>query len=209
MVFLLLAFMERVDYLLRGNKITLYNLVLTGLLGASLFFFRTVLGLSAIFALFSALLLSKRLAVNWMNRLIISFWFLLVIWFFLSARIQGEINYYFQGQDQQEVNMQFRARKEGGNTLATYGSTMVFVPFMFVAPFPTFVNIEIQQQQMLLSGGYFVRNIYAFFVILALVLLYKRKILRKHILILSFVFAYLKVLLPYRKGFICLLCHFY
>ena len=194
MVFLLIAFMERADYLLRGNKITLYNLVLTGLLGASLFFFRTVLGLSAIFALFSALGLSKRSAVNWMNRLMISFWFLLVIWFFLSAKIQGEINYYLHGQDQQEINMQFRANKEGGNTLATYGSTMVFVPFMFVAPFPTFVNIEIQKQQMLLSGGYFVRNIYAFFVILAFVLLYRRKMLRKHVLILSFVIAYLFIL---------------
>jgi len=194
MVFLLLAFMERADYLLRGNKITFFNLLLTGLLGASLFFFRTVLGLSAIFALFSALLLSKRMAVNWMNRMIMSFWFLLVIWFFLSARIQGEINYYLQGQDQQEVNMQFRTAREHGNTLASYGSTMVFVPFMFVAPFPTFVNIEIQKQQMLLSGGYFVRNIYAFFVILALYFLYRRKMLRQHILILAFTFSYLFIL---------------
>jgi len=194
MVFLLLAFMERADYLLRGNKITFFNLLLTGLLGASLFFFRTVLGLSAIFALFSALLLSKRMAVNWMNRIMISFWFLLVIWFFLSARIQGEINFLLQGQDQQEVNMQFRAAREHGNTLSSYGSTMVFVPFMFVAPFPTFVNIEIQKQQMLLSGAYFVRNIYAFFVILALVFLYRRKMLRQHILILAFTFSYLFIL---------------
>lgn len=194
MVFILIAFMERADFLLHGNRITIINLTLIGMLGASLFFFRTVLGLSAIFALFSALILSKKMSVNWMNRIMISFWFLLVIWFFLSARIQGEINYYLQGQDQQEANMQFRAAREGGNTMATYGSTVAFVPFMFLAPFPTFVNIETQQQQMLLSGGYFVRNIYAFFVILALILLTKRKMLRKHILILSFVFMYLFIL---------------
>ena len=194
MVFLIVAFIERADYLLHGNRITIFNLVLTGLLGASLFFFRTVLGLSAIFALFSALVLSKRMTVDWMNRIIISFWFLLIIWFFLSARIQGEINYYITEQDKQGVNMQFRAAREGGNTLASYGTTVVFLPFMFMAPFPTFVNIEVQQQQMLLAGSYFVRNIYSFFVVLALILFFKRKILRKHILILSFIFAYLFIL---------------
>lgn len=194
MVFLLLAFMERVDYLLRGNKVTLFSLLLIGLLGASMFFFRTVLGLSAVFALFSALIFSKKLKINWLNRIAISIWFLVVIWLFLSSRIQNEINYYFESQDQQEANMQFRAAKEGGNTLATYGTTAVFLPFMFTVPFPTFVHIEIQQQQMMLSGAYFVKNIYAFFVILALYLLYKRKMLRNHILILSFTFAYLFIL---------------
>ncbi|MCK5098360.1 MAG: hypothetical protein KAR45_09665, partial [Desulfobacteraceae bacterium] len=194
MVFLLLAFIERTDYLLRGNRVTVYNLILIGLLGASLFFFRTVLGLSAVFALFSALILSKRLKINWLNRMMITAWFLIVVWLFLSARIQSEISYYYEGQDLQEGNMQFRAAKVGGNTLATYGTTAVFLPFMFTVPFPTLVNIEIQQQQMMLSGAYFVRNIYAFFVILALYLLYKRKMLRDHILILSFTFAYLFIL---------------
>lgn len=194
MVFLIVAFIERVDYILRSRKNVIANLIIIFLLGGSLFFIRTVLGFSAIFALFSALILSKHLGINWLNRVFIGSWFLILIWFFLAARIEGEINFYIQDQDQQEVNMQFRAAREEGNRLATYGSTLVFLPFMFVAPFPTFVNIEIQQQQMLLSGGYFVRNIYAFFVILALFYLFRKKLLRKHILILSFVLSYLFIL---------------
>ena len=112
----------------------------------------------------------------------------------MSARIEREFNYYYQSQNQQEANMKFRAAKAHGNTLATYGTSLVFLPFMFVAPFPTFVNIEVQQQQMLLSGGYFIRNIYAFFVILAVILLYKRKLLRKYILLLSFIMSYIFIL---------------
>jgi len=194
MVFMLMAFIDRIDYLLHGNKISTTNLLIIGLLGASMFYFRTVLALSAIFALFSALIFSNKLAINWMNRIMVSIWFLVVIWFFLSARIQGEISYYFQGQDQQATNMQFRADIKEGNKLATYGTTVVFLPLMFAAPFPTLVNIDIQKQQMLLSGGYFIRNVYAFFVILALVILIKRKMIRRHIFLLSFTFSYLFIL---------------
>ena len=194
MVFLIVALIERADNLVQKRQITGPNILLIFLLGASLFFFRTVLGFSAVFALFSGLLLSRNLGVNWLNKAFISFWFVIIIWFFMSARIEREFNYYYQSQDQQEANMKFRAAKAQGNTLATYGTTIVFLPFMFIAPFPTFINIEIQQQQMLLSGGYFVRNIYAFFVILALILMYKRKLLRKYVLLLSFIMSYLFIL---------------
>ena len=194
MIFLLLAFIDRADNLLHRNKITITSIIVIALLGASLFFFRTVLAMSAILALFSALILSNKLSINWLNRVLIGTWFLIVIWFFLSTKIQGEIEYLLQDQDQQEANMQFRALREGGNKLATYGSTIIFLPMIFIAPFPTFVNIELQQVQMLLSGGYFVKNILAFFVILAIILLFKRKLLRKHLLILTFIGLYLFIL---------------
>jgi len=194
MVFLIVAFMERADYLLRSNKISAPYLLILGLLAASLFFLRTVLGLSAIFALFSALMLSKKIAKTWLNRMVVLFWFSIIIWFFASAEIQGEINYFYQQQYQQEASMEYRAKREGGNAFATYGTAAVFLPVILVAPFPTMVNIDYQKQQMLLSGAYFVRNIYAFFVILALILMLKRKKWRNHILILSFIAAYCFIL---------------
>jgi 4-amino-4-deoxy-L-arabinose transferase-like glycosyltransferase len=194
MVFLIVALLERADSLIQKRQITAPNIFLIFLLIASLFFFRTVLGFSAVFALFSGLLLSRNLGVSWLNKAFISFWFVVIFWFFMSAHIEREFNYYYKSSSQQEANMKFRSIKAQGNRLATYGSSFVFLPFMFVAPFPTFVNIETQQQQMMLSGAYFIRNIYAFFVILALILVYKRKLLRKHILLLSFLIAYLFIL---------------
>jgi hypothetical protein len=194
MVFILVAFIERADHLLRTNKISFLNVLIIGILGTSMFFLRTVLAMSAIFALFSALMLSKKIARSWLNRMVIGIWFLAIFGFFLAVEIQQEIGYYFDRQDQQDEAMRFRAEREGGNKLATYGTTVIFLPFMAIAPFPTFVNIETQEQQMLLSGAYFVRNVYAFFVILSVVFLLRRKMLRKHVLLLSLILAYFFIL---------------
>jgi 4-amino-4-deoxy-L-arabinose transferase-like glycosyltransferase len=194
MVFLIVAFIERVDCLFREKQVKATNLFIISLLGVSLFFFRTMLGLSAFFAVFSALILSKKMNVNWVNRVLLGFWVIAVFGLFLSARILEEINYLIENRDMQEANMQWRAAREDGNTLATYGRTNVFLPFMFIAPFPTFINIDFQEQQMLLSGAYFIKNVYAFFVILALILMFKRKLLRKHVLLLTFVGSYILIL---------------
>jgi len=190
MVLIILAFMERADYLLQSKKVTIVNILFVISLGATLFFFRTVLGISAVFALFSALILGKRLPLSWLNRMIISFWFLIITILLVSDRLENEINYYVEAQDYQGVNMQWRANIEEGNKFAIYGSTFVFFPIVIIAPFPTFVHIEVQKQQMLLSGAYFIKNVMAFFVILSIVLLIKRKLIRKYIFLLSFILFY-------------------
>lgn len=194
MVFLTILFFERADLLLRENKLDVRVLATVLLTGGVLFFFRTVLGVAALFALFSGLVFSSARIGNWAKRIFVSVWVLIMIWIFFSARIQYEVSYLVENYDTQDQNLRFRAEREGGNQLAEYGSVFVFVPFMFVAPFPTFVNIDTQQQLMLLSGGYFTRNIFAFFVILALIMLYKKKLLRRHIIVIMFTLAYLAIL---------------
>ena len=90
--------------------------------------------------------------------------------------------------------MNYGSTKERGNKFASYGSAIVFAPAILVAPFPTLVNIGHQQTIMLLSGGYYVKNILAFFSILSVIYFIRKKLLRKHILILSFLLAYLAIL---------------
>jgi CHASE2 domain-containing sensor protein len=46
----------------------------------------------------------------------------------------------------------------------------------------------------MLGGAYFTRNVYAFFVLIGIYALYKRKQLREHILLLSVIFSYIFVL---------------
>jgi hypothetical protein len=65
---------------------------------------------------------------------------------------------------------------------------------MLIAPFPTLVNVETQQNQMMLNGGFVVKNIIGFFILLALILLIKTKEFKKHILILAFLLIYLGIL---------------
>ncbi len=194
MIFLLLTFLERADWVLRKRSLKVTDLIILSLVGVSLYFFRTVLFFSVLFALFSTLLLSSRGNRTIMNRAFIGIWIVVVLWIFFSAQIIGELEYLTGNINIQETNLQWRAVREGGNRLATYGSSLLFAPFMLMVPFPTLVNIETQQEIMMLSGAYYTKNIISFFVLTALILIIKEKAYRKHILILSFILIYLAIL---------------
>ena len=131
---------------------------------------------------------------NWLQRLIIGFWVLITIWVTFSNRLQAEFEYLLDNTDVQSKNFEFKTKIEGGNKLATYGSAIMFAPVMFIAPFPTFVNIDTQQYQMMFSGGFFVKNILGFFVLISIVVFIRRRNIRKYILIVSFLFSYLAIL---------------
>lgn len=194
MILLVVAYAERADALLRMNPLKLKSILTVAILAYLLFYFRTVIGITAIFALFTSLLFASRQFGNVQKRMITSGWILIFVFIFFSSRISGEVNYMIQNTDIQQTNLEWRAVKEGGNTLATYGRAAIFVPFIFVVPFPTFVSIEMQEQQMLLSGANFIRNIYAFFAMLAIYMIYRRKLLRKYIFLLTFLLVYFAVL---------------
>ena len=194
MIFILMVFMERADLVLRDKRIKISDLIILTLLGGSLFFFRTVLFFSVLFAVFSTILLSSRGSSFFIKRMVIGIWILVVLWMFFSAQIKGELDYLTGNIDIQETNLQWRAVREGGNRLATYGSSLLFAPFMLIAPFPTLVNIETQQEIMMLSGAYFIKNILAFFVITALIIIIKNREYRKYMFILSFLLIYLAIL---------------
>lgn len=194
MVLLIVAFIERLDYTLRSNKINFIKLIFVVFLGLSLFFFRTALGICALFVLFTTLTFSSRRVAGWGKRILIGFWFVAVISIFFSAQLERTLIQAFKLKNVQEANMEWRAERETGNKLAKYGSAAIFAPIIIFAPFPTLVNIEFQKYQMMLSGAYYIKNVYVFFVLLGLLFLIKHREYRKHLSILSFLFAYLAIL---------------
>lgn len=195
MVFLLVAFAERADIMVRSGKNHLQLIMQVVLLGSSLFFFRTVLAVTAWFALISALLLSDNRLIKVNRKLVYGSWIIVAALFLFSGRIYSEISQYTSGrstnQASQMSNFQLR---QGGNELAKYGRTSIFIPLMLPSPLPTMVNIPGQENTMMLNGAFFTRNVYIFFVLLAMVMIVKRKIIRQHILILVLLFSYLLVL---------------
>ncbi|GAB2771884.1 hypothetical protein GCM10027275_13360 [Rhabdobacter roseus] len=196
MVFLTIFFLERADLLIRSRQIPIPLLAAVLLLSLSLFFFRTVLGAVAMASLLLGLLLySGRGKIGLGKK--VGFGVVMVGLGLLlqGGRINAEIDRYWGDRDtNQQLSMQARANSKSGNSLATYGNAAVFGPLILLAPFPTLVNIDTQQNQMLLNGGYYTRNIFAFFVLLSLVIFWKRDIIREHLLLLSFLFGYLAVL---------------
>ena len=95
----------------------------------------------------------------------------------------------------QEQNMEWRSTREGGNSFAKYATAGVFAPLIFTIPFPTFnAAHEGQLVQIQLSGGYFIKNILSFFVIIVLIQFLISGEWRKHVFILGYTCAYLIVL---------------
>ena len=195
MIFFLVAFAERADYFLRLRTIKTWNLLLVVLIGVILFFFRTVLAVAAWFALFSALLFSANRLIGAARKSIYIIWFVVAAILIVSGPIRTEVEGYVRDRNvNQKAQMYNYSTTKGANKLAKYGSSSVFIPMMIFAPFPTMVYIEDQPNAMMINGNVFTRNVYAFFVLIALFALYKKKILTEHILILALLLSYLVIL---------------
>lgn len=196
MIFLTVLFLERADYALRANKFSFNTLIIPILAGGTLFFFRTVLAVSAWLAFFSAILLSSGKLMGWWKRILIGFWFLIAVFFIFSGKIEQDVNTYWKAKNNnQSLNMEWRSKRKEGNKLADKGSTALFAPVILMAPFPTLVNVETQQNQMYQNGTYVVKNILSFFVYLALFLIiFRYKSVRQHVLLFAFIGSYLAII---------------
>lgn len=195
MVFLLVFFAERTDFALRKYRLSIKHIIIPFLLLILLFFFRTVIGGVAVLSLLSTITISSNRIVKWHKRVMFGIVAILFAAFLFGSKISKQVEKYWGERDtNQTISMQDRTKKAGGNKYAKYGTSTIFIPFILPAPFPTMVFIDKQENIMLLNGTYYARNIYAFFVILAFVLLTKRKSLRNHILILTILIGYLLVI---------------
>ncbi|MGK0328126.1 MAG: 4-amino-4-deoxy-L-arabinose transferase-like glycosyltransferase [Paraglaciecola sp.] len=192
MVFLLVLFIERADHLFRKNKLMVFQLLLVLFLGSLLYFFRAVLFYTAFLSLGMVVLFSSQRALKFRKTLLVVFFGIITFLFINNSFIIDEASGFLEDSgSNQSISLQHRSTTQ---KLAKYGSTAIFAPIIFIGPFPTFVNIETQQNHMLLSGGYFVKNIMAFFVFVAFLFLIKKKRWKNHILILSIFLIYLAIL---------------
>ncbi len=197
MIFLVVSFAYNADILLRSTKFSWQNITITIATALILFFFRTVLGVVTLFSLFTALILTKGQSMKkWNKRIAMAAWIGILIAVLISGRVISEIeNVYNNRIVNQQIGMQSRAIQEGGNSFAKYGSAAIFAPMIVVIPFPSFTNANQEQRnQQMFSGGYFTRNIYSFFVLVALILLIKWKEWREHLLIITFFSTYLIII---------------
>ncbi len=194
MVLLVVLFAYYADKVINSKELHPIDVLLLFVSGASMFLFRTVLAISLIASLGLAIfLLSKR--VSGRGRRIVLFIMILLVGIAIVSTPLGEIVYgYIEASDQNLTSqMDNFSQRESGNRLAKYGSRSIFLPFMLIAPFPTLVNTA-QYNSMMLGGAFFTRNVYAFFVFIAIIVMYKRRLLRRYSLLLGLVTTYLFVL---------------
>ena len=79
----------------------------------------------------------------------------------------------------------------GGNEFAKYASASLFAPAIFTIPFSSMVATPGQENQMMMNGANFIKNILSGFTIFALFTLLLSGEWRKHILPITLLCGYL------------------
>ena len=193
MIFLTIAALERADNLLR-TKVTFWKVLLVAALIISLFTFRTVLGVTVIFAIGTSLVFSSSTMMSNWNRVVLITWAIIAIMVMAGGTIANEAQSLWEHRSEnQTAKRDWQVRK--GVEWAKYATGTVMAPMMFVLPFPTMVDVDEQYNQQLIHAGNFVKNFMGIFVIIAVFdAILRRKNWRDLSLLGSFVISYLGVI---------------
>lgn len=198
MVFLCCLAIENFDRVLTsGQKFTFKNLLPGILASMALMFFRTALGLVVFLAVFSHIVMASQRVMSLGKKVLASVLVTAVLAVSMGDRIRTQSRELIDiaHSDRQHTNMEWRAERKGGNAFAKYAGAAVFAPLIFSIPFPTFSQASEQQLlQVQLSGGYYVKNILSFFVILVLFMMLISGEWRRHVFILAYTVGYHLVL---------------
>ncbi len=202
MVFLAMLFIERADALLRLPKMPWRSLFTLMLIPLALFMFRTALAATLVMGFALALLFtSDRVVKGWRRVMLIGavavFGLVIVA---SESNIIGDVQQMWHtGGSQQRANMEWRAEREdatGGlnQKFAKYAGASVFAPLIFTLPFPTMAETPGQENQKMIHGGNYVKNIISFFTITALFIMLLSGKWRRYVLPVSILCGYLVVL---------------
>lgn len=192
MLFLIVAFLERTDFVLRERMITWGKVFSPLLLAGSLFFFRTVLGVLAFFSVGTALLFSPNRTIKLARKLVVTVWVILAVAVLAGGTIRTEIEGYWEDRGENQIQKR-EAQTHRGNQWAKYATGTVMAPMMFVIPFSTMVDTE-QNNQLVMHAGNYVRNYMGCFILIFLfTVLFVKKNWREFSFIGSFVTGYLGV----------------
>ena len=194
LTFLTFLFLDSSDRVSLGNKRKgVWMLVISSIV--LLFLFRAASAIVAILSfILTAILSNSRIRKGLRHLLVFSSVLALLVLPSISLSISSDIteNDISEWRSRQSANMQWRAEREGGNTLAKYAGAAVFAPMIFTLPFPTMVYTQLDQEMLMqVNGGNFTKNILSFFVILSLVLILFSGKWRNHVLLISFLCGYL------------------
>ena len=198
MVFLAVLFIERADYLLRKGKLAFMPTATLMLIPAVMFTIRTALAAVLVMAFFCTVILSSERVVSWGRRTLMLIMAILFAGMTLmtSTSIGQDIQQMWQTRgSSQRTNMEWRAERDVGQGMtqkfAKYAGAAVFAPMIFTIPFPTMNEVPGQENQKMIHGGNFVKNILSFFTISALFI---SGDWRKYVLPLAVLCGYLVVL---------------
>lgn len=196
MVFATVLLVDSVDTLLSERKFNWKWFVAGVFAVVAMFSFRTALGVVGLLAVVVALILNRgKLVVVWQRVGLAALIIVVLSVTTIGNRLMQEVNALWEeGEQGQSTGMEWRSKRAGGNAFAKYASSAVFAPAIFTIPFATMVNVEGHENQQMIHGGNFVKNVLSGFVVFAMVMLIISGDWRKHSLPLAMMLGYLVVI---------------
>ena len=193
MILLMVAFLERADYVLRVRHYTWWNILLPLLFAGSLFLFRTVLGVVALFSFATAVIFSPARVVRKGRKAVLAIWVVIAVLVLAGGTIKTEVEGLLENRAENQ-GLKRTEQVSRGNQWAMYATATVLAPMEFIMPLSTMVDTD-QENQMVMHGGNFVRNFMGVFVLISLFsVLFVKKNWREFSLVGSFVIGYLGVI---------------
>ena len=188
MIFLAVLAIERMDYVVRTRKYTFWNIVFPIILTAFTFGFRTIIGIALIFAFVVFIIVSDGL-VNKRTKIIAVSAVIVVFFAFLFSPIGYEMRaiYHLKFTDNHYNEEKY---EELGLEHANLAKNIYMAPGAFVLPLSSMVETSTDNQK-LMNGSMYVKNLLAYFAMLAIVIAFRDKKWRNFSLIGAYELAYL------------------
>lgn len=198
MVFLLSWFLNSMDQVLyvKSNP---YQILLALIPGFLLAGFRTALFTICFGAVFVTLLFSQTYNLNWAKKIAMGLGLGVVLFLGTGHGVKNEVNKIqtiVEDRDYQKRDLDAKSNRKEGNRFAKYATATVMAPLIFTIPFPTMTQTYMRQEMhVMMHGGYFIKNVLSFFVILVMFLLLLSGEWRQHVFPIALLCGYLIALI--------------
>ena len=192
MTFLVVLFVERADASMHSSKIKIQNLIIPLLAAAAMLTLRTAMATVMVASLGAAFILGSQKQLQLWQKVLLATVF--VFWMFMTIGVElfeESSQLWSSRAENQQIGYEWRAET---NSFAKYATATVFAPLIFTIPFSSMVEIIGQDNQMMLNGANFIKNVLSGLTIFALILILKRGEWRKHVLPIAMMGGYLLVL---------------
>ena len=193
MIFLSILALERMDYLIRSKKYTVWNILFPILLTGMTFGFRTIIGMSLIFAFLVFVVLSPKDLVPKRGKIITLAATVVVFFAFLFSPVGREMRiiYHVKFSDLNYQSNKYVSMDMKHGELA---KSWILAPGAFVLPLSPMVE-EAPDHNKMIHGSTYVKNFLAFFAMLAIVIAFRQKKWRDFSLIGAFELSYLAMII--------------
>jgi len=193
MIFLSILALERMDYLIRSKKYTIWNILCPILLTGFTFGFRTIVGMCLIFAFLVFVLVATTDLVSKRGKIMTIVATIAVFVLFLRSPLGNEMHNIYRLKFT-DLNYQSEHYKEQGLKHSELAKSWYLAPGAFVLPLSPMVE-EAPNHNKMIHGSTYVKNFLAFFAMLAIMIALRQRKWRNFSLIGAYEFSYLTLII--------------